>query len=87
MFAFIQNTTGFSLGVEGWPLYLTGTLLLILTAGIIFIIDRYYFAHKNRSKDEQIDKNIYAPKLLYIAIAISVLLYIIVEVTNIVTNT
>lgn len=87
MFAFIQNTTGFSLGVDGWPLYLVGTLLLILTAGIIFIIDRYYFAHKNRSKDEQIDKNIYAPKLLYIAIAISVLLYIIVEVTNIVTNT
>lgn len=87
MFTFIENTTGFSLAIEGWPLYLIGTVLLFLTAGILFIIDRYYFAHKNRKNDEQIDKNIYAPKLLYISIAISLLLFTIVEVTNIVTNT
>ncbi len=87
MFAFIENTTGFSLEIGGWVIYLIGCILLFVTIGIIYIIDRFYFKHKNMKEEEIQEKKIFAPKLLYISIGVALFLYALVEITNIVTNT
>ena len=85
LLTFLQNTTSFSMALGGWKLYLIGTILLLVTFLIIYLVDKFYFKHK--SKDEKSEKIVYAPKLFYIAIGVSILLFLILEITNIVSNT
>ena len=54
--AFITNMTGWRMDfINKWWFYIIALLLLVLTFGIYFLIDRYYFKHK--SKDEIEKKN------------------------------
>ncbi len=84
-FAYIKNVTGFSMNLPGqWWFYLVAILLLVLTAGILFLIDRFYFHH--RSKEEVARTSTKTSKFIYISLAVAAVLFVFITVTEIVAG-
>lgn len=83
-FAFIQNLTGFSFALPKiWWFYLLAIGLLILTFGIYFIIDKYYFKGNSKEKVEKISFK--TSKFIYISFAVSIVLFLVMTITQFAT--
>lgn len=75
MFAYIQNVTGFSLALPNtWWFYLVAILLLAVTGAIYFIIDRYYFKHKNKEDVEKISEK--TSPFIYVSLAVALVILV-----------
>jgi len=70
-FSFIQNMTGFSFELgNAWWSYLITILLLFVTAGICYLIDKFYFNHK--SQETVVKTSTKTSKFIYISLAVGV---------------
>lgn len=80
VFAYIENTTGWSVQLPSqWWFYLLSLILLALTFLVYFLIDKFYFRHKNKEDVEKISTkfSIYN----YIALGISIFILILNTIT------
>ena len=76
LMTYIQNITGFTMNIaHTWWFYLLAVILLGLTVGIYFIIDRFYFKHKAK---EEVEKTSTKTSIfVYISLAISMVIFIV----------
>lgn len=83
LIAFIQNVTGVSIGLNpaNWWVWLVAILLLVVTGFIMFVIDRFYFKHKNEREEEK-----FVGSKLSIFIWISIIVGIILLILSIIVN-
>lgn len=84
-FAFIENMTGFSLALpNAWWFYLIAVGLLVVTGGILWLVEKCYFKRKNTNLQEGASQktSIY----VYLSIAVSVLMFLVVTITGFVSN-
>lgn len=82
-FEFIRIKTGFSLNIShAWWFYLLAVILAVITFGILFLIDKFYFSKKTDSKIEK-GESVVAPKeektsgYVWFSLAISVALLVV----------
>ena len=81
LFTYLQNVTSFSLDLGSqWWFYLLAVALLAVTAGIFFLIDRFFFKHK--SKEEIQEKSQKTSKFIYISLAVSGVLFLVITIFN-----
>lgn len=81
LFTYLGNVTTFSLALpREWWFYLLACLLLVVTAGIIYLIDRFYFKHK--SKQEVVQEKGNTSKFIYISLAVAVVMFLFVTIFN-----
>ncbi len=74
-FVFIENMTGFSLALKStWWFYIVAIVLLAITFGICYIIDRFYFHHKSAFNQEKTSEK--TSKIVYISLAVGVVLLV-----------
>lgn len=84
-FAFIENMTGFSLSLPNtWWFYLVAFGLLFVTFGILYFVEKRYFKRKTTNLQERSSQktSIY----VYLSIAVSVMMFLIVTIVNFVSN-
>lgn len=81
LFTYLGNVTTFSLALpREWWFYLLACLLLVVTAGIIYLFDRFYFKHKSRQEVVQEKGN--TSKFIYISLAVAVVMFLFVTIFN-----
>ncbi len=83
--SFLSNTTSFSMALPGkWWFYVLAVCLLLVTIGIYYLIDRFYFRHKSAEAHERTSQktSIY----IYISLAVGAFLYLLASVTTIVAS-
>ena len=81
LFTYLSNVTSFSLALLGqWWFYLLAIILLALTAGIIYLVDRFYFKHKSEQEVERTDTR--TSKYLYISIGMALALFLFITIFN-----
>ena len=69
LMTYLSNTTNFSLSLPNtWWAYIVAVGLLLLTAGVFFLIDKFYFEHKNKEVIEKSNES----KSLFVYIALAV---------------
>lgn len=72
---FIENMTGFSMKLPNtWVLYVVTAACLVAAMLIWFLVDRFYFKHKNHQQCEKTQEK--TSYYLYISFAIAAVLYI-----------
>ena len=72
---FLVVLTGFSMGLPGvWWKYLLAVGLAVITAGIFFLLDKFYF--KKLKQEEKIEKEKNTSIFLYIAFGVVTVLFI-----------
>lgn len=75
LMTYLQNTTSFSIGLpHEWWFYLLAIGLLLVTGAIIYLIDKFYFKHKNSENIEEKEEK--TSIFVYVAIATGVCLLI-----------
>lgn len=80
LFAYIQNVTGWSMALPNeWWSYLIAFALLFITAGILIIIDKFYFKHKNKEQVE-IQNGRISP-YIFVSIIVAVIILIVKTIT------
>lgn len=73
--AYLYNTTGFSMNLPSqWWSYLVAVILPLVAGFIFFLIDKFYFKHKDK---EQIEKENKTSLFLYIALAVGGVVFLI----------
>ena len=73
-FSYIQFSTGFSLSLgNAWWTYLVAAILLAFTAGIYFLIDKFYFRHKSHEEVEKSSPK--TSKFIYISLAVGAFIF------------
>ncbi len=78
--AFITNMTGWRIDfINKWWFYIISILLLCITFGIYFLIDRYYFKHKSK---EDVEKKKTNSKFLIVSLILGVSLFITAIILN-----
>ena len=84
LFTYLSNISSFSLSLPNvWWFYLVAIALLALTAGIIYLIDRFYFKHK--SKEETQKTATKTSKYIYISLAVAGVMFLFITVFNFVS--
>lgn len=81
-FSFIQNMTGFSLslGAEWW-FYVIAIVLLLVTFGICYLVDRFYFKHKSHEEREK--TSFKTSKFIYLSLVVAVFVFLFMTVSQI----
>lgn len=82
---FIQNMTGFSIGLPNtWRFYLLAFGLLAITFGLLWLVEKYYFKRKNAKNIERTSQktSIY----VYLSLGVSVLMLLVVTIMGFVSN-
>lgn len=84
LFTYLSNTTSFSLNMPNtWWSYLIAILLLAVTFGIMYLIDKYYFKHKSA---EMVEKSSTKTSVyIYVSIAIALVLLLFITIFNFVS--
>jgi len=86
---FIFNTTGFSFSLPNtWWFYLVALVCGVAAFGICFMIDKFYFKHKNKEKVKKTKG--YISKYFWIAFLVGVIMYVLgvtMTVLNSLNNT
>ena len=78
--AFVQNMTGVSLSFgNAWWAHLIAVVLLVITALICNLIDRFYFKHKSEEEIKQ--TSIKTSKFVYISLGVSVFIFLFMTVS------
>ena len=75
LISYLQNTTPFSMNLPNtWWFYLLAIGLLLITGVILYLIDKFYFKHKNEEEIEEKDEK--TSIFVYMALVLGVCLLI-----------
>lgn len=80
LLAYISNITGFSMALpKVWWSYLVAVAILVVMGVIFFLIDRFYFKHKDK---EEIERENKTSVFLYVAFAVAVVVFLVMTIVN-----
>ena len=83
--SYVENLTGFSLDLPNtWWFYLLAFVLLAVTMGIIFIIDKFYFKRKSAVAHERTSKK--TSLFVYVGLGASAFIFMVVTIISFVSN-